>query len=228
MFLYHGWSFQWQWLIKSSFTLLNFRWKSAAWLNKLHRKTQHFDRKKNRLPELFSHVVPCSIFRGIISSLYNVQEVLGTEWSTFGITRENVSLFDLMLQILANTAYGVSEQSGGKCLCVRTTPLSQITLILSWTPATPWGIFVKSSLPRALCLMLKGRCSDATTLRVSLETEPSCLVKLKISRQSQWSYQTYRLYTYFPSRPIRYPGVLGSMRRGGTTTWAAAWAQSWW
>lgn len=163
--------------------------------------------EKKKLPELFSHVVPCSIFRGIISSLYNVQEVLGTEWSTFGITRENAS---------------------SSCLCERTTPLSQITLILSWTPATPWGIFVKSSLPRALCLMLKGRCSDATTLRVSLETEPSCLVKLKISRQSQWSYQTYRLYTYFPSRPIRYPGVLGSMRRGGTTTWAAAWAQSWW
>lgn len=74
--------------------------------------------EKKKLPELFSHVVPCSIFRGIISSLYNVQEVLGTEWSTFGITRENVWLFDLMFQILASTAYGVSEQSGGKCLVV--------------------------------------------------------------------------------------------------------------
>lgn len=29
---------------------------------------------------------------------------------------------------------------------------------------------MKSSLPKALCLMLNGRCSDATTLRVSLET----------------------------------------------------------
>lgn len=39
-----------------------------------------------------------------------------------------------------------------------------------------------------------------------------------------YKYSTFifGLSTYLPSRPMRYPGVLGSMRRGGTMTWAAA------
>lgn len=51
----------------------------------------------------------------------------------------------------------------------RTTPFSQMTLIRSWMPGSPWGIFVKSSLPIAFCLMVNGRWSDATTFRVSLQ-----------------------------------------------------------
>lgn len=49
-----------------------------------------------------------------------------------------------------------------------TTPFSQMTLMRSWIPGSPWGIFVKSSLPMALCLMVNGRWSDPTTFRVSL------------------------------------------------------------
>lgn len=60
-------------------------------------------------------------------------------------------------------------------VCGRTTPLSQMTLILSWTPATPWGILVKSSFPKALCLVRNGRCSEATMLRVSLRTKQTNL-----------------------------------------------------
>ena len=50
----------------------------------------------------------------------------------------------------------------------RTTPLSQMTLMRSCTPLTPCGILVKSSLPIAFCLVVKGRWSDATMFRVSL------------------------------------------------------------
>lgn len=38
----------------------------------------------------------------------------------------------------------------------------------SCTPLTPWGILVKSSLPMAFCLVLKGRWSEATMFNVSL------------------------------------------------------------
>lgn len=41
-------------------------------------------------------------------------------------------------------------------------------LMRSCTPGTPWGILVKSSLPIAFCLVVKGRWSDVTTFRVSL------------------------------------------------------------
>lgn len=51
-----------------------------------------------------------------------------------------------------------------------TTPFSQMTLMRSWMPGSPWGIFVKSSLPMALCLMVNGRWSDPTTFRVSLRS----------------------------------------------------------
>jgi len=53
----------------------------------------------------------------------------------------------------------------------RTTPLSQMTLMRSWTPVTPWGILVKSSLPIAFCFVVKGRWSDATMFKVSLGKE---------------------------------------------------------
>lgn len=53
----------------------------------------------------------------------------------------------------------------------RTTPLSQMTLMRSCTPLTPCGILVKSSLPIAFCLVVKGRWSDATMFRVSLGRE---------------------------------------------------------
>ena len=52
-----------------------------------------------------------------------------------------------------------------------TTPLSQMTLMRSWTPVTPWGILVKSSLPIAFCFVVKGRWSDATMFKVSLGKE---------------------------------------------------------
>lgn len=52
-----------------------------------------------------------------------------------------------------------------------TTPFSQMTLMRSWTPGSPWGILVKSSFPMARCLMVKGRWSDATTFRVSLRRQ---------------------------------------------------------
>lgn len=53
----------------------------------------------------------------------------------------------------------------------RTTPLSQMTLMRSWTPVTPCGILVKSSLPIAFCFVVKGRWSDATMFKVSLGKE---------------------------------------------------------
>lgn len=42
-----------------------------------------------------------------------------------------------------------------------------------------------------------------------------------------YSVRFYRVNPHFPSRLMRKLGVLGSRRRGGTVTWAAAWAQSW-
>lgn len=49
------------------------------------------------------------------------------------------------------------------------TPFSQSTAILSSTPFTPLGIFVKSSLPRAFCSELNVQLSLPVTWRVSLK-----------------------------------------------------------
>lgn len=51
-----------------------------------------------------------------------------------------------------------------------------MTLMRSCTPGTPWGILVKSSFPMAFCLVVKGRWSDVTTFRVSLQQQKQVYV----------------------------------------------------
>lgn len=58
----------------------------------------------------------------------------------------------------------------------RTTPRSQMMFMRSCTPLTPWGILVKSSLPMAFCLVLKGRWSEATMFSVSLREDGAALL----------------------------------------------------
>lgn len=74
------------------------------------------------------------------------------------------------------------------------------------------------------------RCQNNSKLSVITELNYYKNMSVIPSRGMFYKYSTFifGLSTYLPSRPMRYPGVLGSMRRGGTMTWAAAWAQSWW
>lgn len=63
-----------------------------------------------------------------------------------------------------------------------TTPRSQMMFMRSCTPLTPWGILVKSSLPMAFCLVLKGRWSEATMFRVSLQEDRAVLLMARPGR----------------------------------------------
>lgn len=125
-----------------------------------------------------------------------------------------------------------------------TTPFSQMTLMRSWTPGSPWGILVKSSFPMALCLMVKGRWSDVTTLRVSLwwgkqraSTEEG--ENLQCSVTLRWSEQL--LFLTFPagssgSWESRDPGGEEAQWRGrrpgpslgGSTACRSAQSEQWW
>lgn len=64
----------------------------------------------------------------------------------------------------------------------RTTPRSQMMFMRSCTPLTPWGILVKSSLPMAFCLVLKGRWSEATMFSVSLREDGTALLMAQLGQ----------------------------------------------
>lgn len=109
----------------------------------------------------------------------------------------------------------------------------------SWTPGSPWGILVKSSFPMALCLMVKGRWSDVTTLRVSLWWWWSKGENLPRFITARWSSPL--LFLTFPagssgSWVSRGPGGEEAPWRGrrpgpslgGSTACRSAQSEQWW
>lgn len=70
----------------------------------------------------------------------------------------------------------------GRSVGPRTTPRSQMMFMRSCTPLTPWGILVKSSLPMAFCLVLKGRWSEATMFSVSLWGDGETLLRAQLGQ----------------------------------------------
>lgn len=112
----------------------------------------------------------------------------------------------------------------------------------SWIPGSPWGIFVKSSLPMAFCLMVNGRWSDATAFRVSLrkrETKRRIYLRRNIRNTGRFN-PLHNLFLTFPASSLgnweywgpgaeveRSRGLRRSTSPGGSTACRSAHSGPW-